>query len=239
MAEFLTTNEIASSLEQIIEGSQKKIVLISPYLQLPQILFERLQDADRKKVQIIVVYGKDELKPEERAKLNRLSNLSLHYYKNLHAKCYFNEESMIIASMNLIEFSEKRNRELGVLIRKSTDEKLFGEARCEADSIVYFSTREPLVQQKEQSRQTTREKGHCIRCNAPIPPDRDKPYCPGCFSTWIRYANPEYKEKHCHLCGKPAVVSMARPLCRSCYLEHQNDDWAQPIVDTFRRLFGL
>jgi len=239
MAEFLTTSGISSNLEKIVAGAQKRLVLISPYLQFPQILFERLQQADKRGVQIVFIYGKEELKGEQQSKLRQLQNLSLHFYENLHAKCYFNEADMIITSMNLLDYSEKNNREMGILIHKATDERLFNEAKCEADSILYASSREGLRLQKTQlRRQVSEDAGHCIRCNAPIPPDRDKPYCPKCFSTWIRYANPEHKEKHCHLCGKPSPVSMTKPLCNSCYVKHQNDAWAQPIVDTFRKLFG-
>ena len=149
--------------------------------------------------------------------------------------------------MNLVEYSEKNNREMGILIHRDSDVKLFSDAKCEVDSILYASQEVGLTPErsgatplKVQPRSQRSEKiGHCIRCNTSIPPDRAKPYCPSCFSTWVRYANPEYKEKHCHLCGKPATVSMARPLCHSCYVAHQNDDWAKPIVDTFRKLFGF
>jgi len=246
MVEFLTTSGVSSSLEKIVGTAQKRLVLISPYLQFPQILFERLQQADKRGVQIVFVYGKEELKEEQQDKLKQLQNLSLYFYENLHAKCYLNESDMIITSMNLVDYSEKNNREMGILLHRSTDEKLFSEAKCEVDSILYASRKRGFALKKLESappraRSDSRgseETGHCIRCNAPIPSDRDKPYCPACFSTWVRYANPEFKEKHCHLCGKPAPVSMAKPLCNSCYVKHQNDDWAKPIVDTFRKLFG-
>jgi hypothetical protein len=246
MTEFLTTSGVSSNLERIIGGAQKRLVLISPYLQFPAILFERLQQADRRGVQIVFIYGKKELKDEEQSKLKQLRNLSLHFYENLHAKCYLNESDMIITSMNLVEYSEKNNREMGILIHRSADEKLFDDARCEADSILYSSRKVELVPRRPQAapqkaqprRQGSEETGHCIRCNASIPLDPNRPYCNECFSSWVRYGDPYYEDKRCHLCGKSFPASMAKPLCNSCYVKHQNDDWAQPIVDTFRKLFG-
>ncbi|MFH1015689.1 MAG: hypothetical protein V1771_01655 [Chloroflexota bacterium] len=71
MAEFLTTSGVSSNLERIVGGAQKRLVLISPYLQFPAILFERLQQADRRGVQIVFIYGKKELKDEEQSKLKQ------------------------------------------------------------------------------------------------------------------------------------------------------------------------
>ena len=40
------------------------------------------------------------------------------FCKNLHAKCYLNESTCIISSLNLYEFSQVNNNEMGVLIEK-------------------------------------------------------------------------------------------------------------------------
>jgi late competence protein required for DNA uptake (superfamily II DNA/RNA helicase) len=123
MAEFLTTQGTSYHLENIIVNASKWLVLVSPYLNITQNFLQRLQDADKNKVKIYIIYGKKELKPEEELKLQKLHNLYLRYYKNLHAKCYSNEDAMIITSMNLLEFSEKTNREMGILIRKDDPNK--------------------------------------------------------------------------------------------------------------------
>src|SRR5689334_22446892 len=106
MAEFLTTRGVSSHLENIIKEANKQIVLISPYLQIPKIIAERLNDASKKKVEIIVIYGKRDLYADQRAILCSLNTLQLYYHDTLHAKCYFNEKKMIITSMNLFQFSE-------------------------------------------------------------------------------------------------------------------------------------
>ena len=119
MAKFLTTSGVSYQVELIIKEANKKLVLISPYIQISKVLLERLQNASDKGVQIHLIYGKDELKPVEKKQLNSIENLKLYYYQNLHAKCYFNEKTMVITSMNLYEFSDKHNREMGVIEYRS------------------------------------------------------------------------------------------------------------------------
>ena len=236
MAKFLTTDGISSEITNIIKNARSQVTLITPYLKLSDKLFERIKDADRQNKKINLVYGKDELKPDEKSKLQQLDNLSLYFSKDLHAKCYYNEESMIIASMNLHEYSQKNNWEMGLLIDKETDNRLFSDALEEvkliinsADKIKSGSTSVvgDIVKgfksigdsaTKDDSRRTTKP-GFCIRCRAPIPYNESRPYCDDCLSKWQKGGgNPDYRERNgkCHACGKPAPAKMREPLCRSC-----------------------
>lgn len=54
---------------------------------------------------IILIYVKSDLKKSEKAKIKAFKNIEIFYYENLHAKAYHNEETMIVTSMNLYEFS--------------------------------------------------------------------------------------------------------------------------------------
>ena len=136
MAKFLTTSGVTYEVEKIIKEAKKKLVLISPFVQISKVLLERLQNASDKGVQIHLIYGKDELKQTEKKQLNSIENLKLYYYQNLHAKCYFNEKTMVVTSMNLYEFSDKHNREMGVLIQKSDDAEMFYDGVEETASII-------------------------------------------------------------------------------------------------------
>lgn len=136
MAEFLRTSGISHYIEEIIIKAQEKLIIVSPYLKLSENLFERLKEKDSENIEVIFVYGKNELNEYEKRKLNSLKNLSLYFYRNLHAKCYYNESKMLITSMNLHEFSEKNNREMGVLIDKINDSGIFEEAELESSSII-------------------------------------------------------------------------------------------------------
>jgi len=65
MAEFLTTSGTSHHIENIIMEAKQKLLLVSPYLKLSKTLHERLKDASERGVKIKIIYGKDELKPNE------------------------------------------------------------------------------------------------------------------------------------------------------------------------------
>ena len=87
MAEFLTTNGTSYHIENVIIGAKQKLILVSPYLQISKTFYERLKDAVNKGVKIKIIFGKDELKPNERNSLAELKNLELFFFENLHRKC--------------------------------------------------------------------------------------------------------------------------------------------------------
>jgi hypothetical protein len=70
----------------------------------------------------------------------------------------------------------------------------------------------------------TGEAAYCIRCGKPMAKfDLQKPYCDGCYTSWARYKNPQYKEKFCHGCGSDTTksrISFEKPTCKSCYTEY-------------------
>jgi phosphatidylserine/phosphatidylglycerophosphate/cardiolipin synthase-like enzyme len=227
MAEFLTTSGTSFYIEKIILESSRKLVLVSPYLKLSKILYERLKDSSIRGTRITIIYGKDELKPNEYNSLAELKNVSLYYFDNLHAKCYFNESMMVITSMNMYEFSEKTNREMGVLIDCVKDKELFEKAKMETESIIQSADFEQLKKQDRRSNapaqgnnpasKNSGVRGYCIRCETRIKLDPAKPYCADCYSIWANYSNPEYIETVCHQCGQFEKTSMAKPRCYTCF----------------------
>ncbi len=229
MAKFLTTNGISNQIEQIIIGAEEKLVLVSPYLQISKTFFERLKDASKKNVEITIVYGKDELKSNERKSLAELDNLELLFFENLHAKCYFNENEMVITSMNMYHFSEKTNREMGVSISKDRDDELYMSAYNETRSIIESSEVKQLSKGKNKkvSKIVSYKKikeiksGFCIRCKTEVPSNKEKPYCVSCFSVWAQYARQDYEEKYCHSCGKSKSTSFNRPECYTCFSKNK------------------
>ena len=230
MAQFLTTSGIQTEIEEIIARAKSNVVLISPYLRLSKTLLERLKDADDKKVKINIIYGKDELKEEEKAKLSELQNLKLFYFDNLHAKCYFNESLMIITSMNLYHSKEEVNREMGVLVARERDPELFKSAVAEANSIINHSQKEfakrttnnSVIREPRGQWPVNSQHGFCIRCGGKIKYDTEKPYCKDCYSVWADFENPDYEEQFCHKCGAEyGSATMEKPLCRHCYVATQ------------------
>lgn len=139
MAQFLDTSAITFYLNELIKNAHERLILISPYLKLNDRVREILEDKDRFRLEIKMIYGKNELQPDENNWLKGLSSIRAFFCKNLHAKCYLNEEWAIISSMNLYEFSQVNNNEMGVLITKESDPEAYDDAYKEALRLVRIS----------------------------------------------------------------------------------------------------
>jgi hypothetical protein len=141
MPQFLTTSGTSHLIEDIIIRAKTELVLITPYLKLSRILLERLTEANNRGVSIKLVYGKVNLHPGEKKHIEALTNLELLFLENLHAKCYHNGTTLIVSSMNLYDFSEKNNREMGIVLTRRDDEDCFADALAEAHSIIAAARR--------------------------------------------------------------------------------------------------
>jgi len=205
MAKFLTTLAATAEIEKIINNTKSTLILICPFIKIPENLFQNLKVADKKKITIVLVYGKRELDSDERNRLRQLDNLSLYYLENLHAKCFFNEEAMVITSFNMYD-SSAQNREMGVLITRNSDPECFNEAREEAQRIVESATKDG---------------GYCIGCGSPIPFNRVHPFCLVCWDDWEVHKNRQHQESYCHVCGEKAPTTINEPLCKSCSRKSQ------------------
>lgn len=139
MAKFLNTSATNYFLEELIKDAKDRLILISPFLKLNDRMKELLADKNRLKIDVRIVYGKSELQPEEINWLKELTYIRTSFCKNLHAKCYLNEELCIITSLNLYEFSQVNNNEMGVLIRRSDDGDLYKDAYEESQRIIRIS----------------------------------------------------------------------------------------------------
>lgn len=139
MIKFLNTSGTNYHLEELIKNARDRLVLISPYLKLNDRIKELLEDKDRLKIDIRLVYGKSELSPAEIEWLKSLKFIRTSFCKNLHAKCYLNESEAIVTSLNLYEFSMVNNNEMGVLIKRDGGAELYREVYEEAQRLIRIS----------------------------------------------------------------------------------------------------
>ncbi|MDD1617374.1 MAG: hypothetical protein CG439_2512 [Methylococcaceae bacterium NSP1-2] len=139
MAKFLNTSATNYFLEELIKNAKDRLVLISPFLKLNDRMRELLADKNRLKIDMRIVYGKSELAPEEMNWLKTQTYIRTSFCKNLHAKCYLNEEFCIITSLNLYEFSQINNNEMEVLINRNEDAELYKDTYEEAQRIIRIS----------------------------------------------------------------------------------------------------
>ena len=139
MAKFLNTSGTSYYLEELIKNARERLFLISPYLKLNERIKEFLEDKDRLKIDVRIVYGKSELQPAEEKKKKKLNYVRTSYCPNLHAKCYINENACIITSLNLYEYSQINNNEMGVYISREEDHSVYQDAYAEAQRIIRIS----------------------------------------------------------------------------------------------------
>ena len=230
MVKFLNTRKAVAAIEELIREADVKLILISPYLKLSKDFKELLTYRNNKDKITTVIFGKQELKPDEMKFLESLRFVILKFNENLHAKCYVNDKQMIITSLNLYEFSMANNKEMGVLIDLDdpNDKSVYDEAYKEIDYIDSTSEKfkfninntdvdTKTTQKINKIQKTTDDKGHCIRCDAEIKLNPEYPLCKKCYQSWSKYSDPTYEEKFCHICGKKTKSSMEKPVCYSCY----------------------
>ena len=65
MPKFLNTSATSYYLEELIKQAKERLYLISPYLKFSDRIKELLEDKNRMKIDIRIVYGKSELQPAE------------------------------------------------------------------------------------------------------------------------------------------------------------------------------
>ena len=96
MAKFLNTSATNYFLEELIKGAKDRLVLISPFLKLNDRMKELLEDKNRLKIDVRIVYGKSELQPQEIEWLKAKNYIQSIFFKNLSIIFYFKYHLKII-----------------------------------------------------------------------------------------------------------------------------------------------
>jgi hypothetical protein len=233
MAKFINTRKAVSEIEDLIKNAGERLILVSPYLKLSKDFKELLTYRNSKDKITTVIFGKQELNPDEMKFLQGLRFVILKYNEDLHAKCYVNDDKMVITSLNLYEFSMANNKEMGVLIDKNdpADSQLFEDAFKEVDYINQTSQRFELnapkptftkptdnksSKEKSTYAPTSKGKGYCIRTGVEIPFNVEKPLSYDAYKKWNEFGDPDYAEKFCHFSGEPSNgdTSVSRPILK-------------------------
>jgi hypothetical protein len=234
MAKFLNTTGVSYHLEELIKGTKDRLILISPYLQFNERIKEHINNLNILKRDIRIVYRENKLQLEENNWLESQIGVRTSINKNLHAKCYLNENEAIITSMNLYEFSQQNNNEMGIYISKAQDPELYNATFEEAQRLLTISeeirvtvkkvtadtpgkTEKKTVEVKSSnSKSPEKQTGFCIRTGVPIPFNVEKPMCYDAFKSWSKHNNPDYAEKFCHFSGESSngETSVNKPIMK-------------------------
>ena len=158
---FLNTQRLNEWIPKLINESEKELVIIVPYIKTSNRIYNHLYEANNRGVETTIVYRENKLNDSEKVKLQQLDNLNLMHHPNIHCKCYYNEKYLIISSINLYEYSEENNREMGVLFSKESlpgllnnvaeNEHIFKDAVEEIRAIIN------AAQMEKRSRETKTE----------------------------------------------------------------------------------
>lgn len=137
MAKFITTKQITSELEELIKKADERLYIVSPYLKLSKDFRDLLTYRNTNRKDTKIIFGKQELNPEQMTFFQGLRFVYLFFSEDLHAKCYINDTKMIITSMNFYDFSMMNNKEMGILIDNtdSQDVSVYNDAWSEIDYI--------------------------------------------------------------------------------------------------------
>ena len=248
MAEFLTTADMSAAVERIIKRAEHRVVIVSPYLKTRDRVRSLIKERSAKGVEVHIVYGKAELHDRERAWIEALPSVRLYFHKDLHAKCYMNESAAVLGSMNLYDFSQANNIEMGVLLEAQGDADAFEDVAEEAERIISNAQQRhpdaatpqadpappsqteppaglrpgPPTPSSDTADNVPAQRGYCIRCNARIPSDTSRPYCVSCFKEWADAGKGTPSENYCHLGGKEAKVHFKRPACKPCWRQSRS-----------------
>ncbi len=131
MIKYISTQGANYHLELLLKNATSRITLISPYIQLQRRIKELLKEKKQNGVKICIVCRKNDLKED-------LTDYASNVFDvpTLHAKCYMNENEAIITSLNLYEFSQQNNEEMGVYIKnEGTGAEVYSEILSDANRL--------------------------------------------------------------------------------------------------------
>jgi hypothetical protein len=121
--ELLETTAQSLEIEKIINESNDFTIIVSPYLRINNRLKPKLTDCFSRNNRNLILYREYKLTEEEKRWLDNFKNVKLLSIRNLHAKCYLNERTALITSMNLYEYSQVNNHEIGVKLTMDSNKQ--------------------------------------------------------------------------------------------------------------------
>lgn len=246
----LGPSSVRAQLEKLCSGAQQRLLLISPYFDIDnaRVIEREIIAAAHRRVQVtLIVRSPDRTTKFKKATLSQLRELAslgvrLLCVRDLHAKLYASEKSVILTSLNLLDSSWGNNIEVGMEMAALSPEARELERFYEQDVKPHLeqlhvtddeAVAKPLPRERVQQRtpavsidaspprqsrrSTAQSQGFCIRCHGSIPLNPDKPYCRTDYERWAEYENPNYKDKYCHRCGEEHPATLRKPLCSDCY----------------------
>lgn len=125
MAIFLNSKATNHQIEQLIRGTRQRLVILTPILKFNARLCELLEQKQRQNADILVVYNQSRLNSQELLWIEAQPSVRTRRLRNLHGKCFLNEEAVILSSLNPYEFGQMLRNEMGMLVLRHEEPALF------------------------------------------------------------------------------------------------------------------
>ena len=242
----VTDEDVPARIRSIIDNADKEVILVSPYVDNWQRLFDWVTIAVKDGKKVLLLTRRDDgfdgkTKFGGASGIDVLTRLvdigvEVRWLEKLHSKIYANESEVVVTSMNLLASSAAQSKEIGLSLTSGSNilavRKYLDDLRKLSEP---FTTPRPTAtkpsQKKAPNKTGTRAKasasnkstpkvrtrGHCIRCAASIAFSVTQPLCDKDYKIWAQYEDPEYPEDYCHSCGKERDTTYDKPLCASCF----------------------
>lgn len=141
MVQYLNTQAAYAEIENIVNRAEHKLVMIAPRLPINRALLQKIFHAsEHRNIDVSIVCHAKDIKPEEMAAINRINRLELFDLPNLHANCIYNEKALIMTSLNLFDYSQVNNRDMGALLTYDKDANAFIAAVNETEYMMQLAT---------------------------------------------------------------------------------------------------
>ena len=205
--EILTTSQVSSKIIEIIEKAEEYCFIVTPYFS-PWVQSEKsLEYASNKKKKIIFFF-RDDQREEKKVAIEEFHNtyhFDIVFIENLHAKIYVNEKEALITSMNLYDYSQRNNYEIGVLIRNKVKlneivynviiDKIFKTGKTSSLGNKYLKLLEKDLFLENEIR-------YCVLCGEPRRYTPDFKFCLDCRAKDTSERNLITNWLYCYGCGE-------------------------------------
>jgi hypothetical protein len=224
MATFKDGAGVQSALTDIIKTSEKELFLISPYLKIPVQIKNYINSIDNNNIPITVIYRSDfKLNDDDLAFFSGLTNLKLYFCENLHTKCYLNEKEGLITSLNLHEYSQTHNWEMGIRFSSQNDRDIYSDVKKELVHLQSQCKPHTLKKKIPDIKQHEHKDYSHGTAQKPAYKPKEAPN-KGLFNSIVDSVMGE--EAYCVRCGHSmSKYNLQKPLCDRCYpiwADHKN-----------------
>ena len=251
MAQLLKDSQVGAAIEELIDKADDFLWLLSPYIKLHERIKDKLKTATRRNpgLQVVVIFGKNEddmsksISKDDVDFLKSLPDIFIGYEARLHAKFYASEDCCIITSMNLHQFSQNNNLEVGIKLEgKKFFKQLNGVSGLEKETLDYFEkvieNSKKIYASEAQGKSSMfglrQEYSHSeVKIDETDVFFKQKDYVPkGTYKRNTSVEQPVQSMGYCIRTGKPIPFNPKIPMSKEAY-----NDWAKYKNIEFKEKF--